>query len=248
LTQPSDFFLLDPENEAFATGANSTLPAEGQGCLLLFLSIFVVAGLLITYDIVRRWAHVVILNVSYTETQGQVVERWIESDEGSTYYVMYRFVANDHAYTVEEAVAEATYHSVEEEQSLTVRYARSDPSIATIQPGRIGGLLALTGFCLVWDGLVFSFSWLLVREILKRRKLARRGQRITGEIVRSSSDRDSDGDFTLEVRFGFHSPHTGAWIEGKDSQTRKDLEGKPLPPPGTPIHVLYLNDKTYLML
>ncbi|MGD8475062.1 MAG: DUF3592 domain-containing protein [Anaerolineae bacterium] len=248
MTQPSDFFLLDPENEAFATGTSSTLPAGGQGCLLLFLSIFVVAGLLITYDIVRRWAHVVILNVSHTETQGQLVERWIESDEGATYYVMYRFVANDLAYTVEEAVAEATYHSVEEGQLLTVRYALSDPNIATIQPGRIGGLLALTGFGLVWDGLVFSFSWLLLREVLKRRKLARRGQRIAGEIVRCSGERDSDGDFALEVRFGFRSPHTGAWIEGKDSQTRKDLEGKALPSPGTPVHVLYLDEKTYLML
>jgi hypothetical protein len=53
---------------------------------------------------------------------------------------------------------------------------------------------------------------------------------------------------TLQVRFGFRSPNTGAWIEGQDSQTRKDLEGKPLPSRGTPVHVLYLDDKTYLML
>jgi hypothetical protein len=66
--------------------------------------------------------------------------------------------------------------------------------------------------------------------------------------VRCSGDRDSDGDFELEARFGFRSPQTGKWIEGKDSQTRKDLEGKPLPSPGTPVHVLYLDDKTCLML
>jgi hypothetical protein len=244
----SDYFLLDPDNESFAVGASQELPAGGQGCVLLFLSIFVLAGLFMAGDIVRRWAQVVILNISYAEVEGLVVDRWIESDEGASYYVTYRFVANDRVYTVEEAVVKATYHSVEEGQFLTIRYAQHDPSIATIQPGRIGGLLAITGFGLVWNGLVFSFSWLLLGEILKRRKLTQRGQRIAGEIVGCFGDRDSDGDFVLEVRFGFRSPQTGTWIESKDSQTRKDLEGRPLPPPGTPVHMLYLDDKTYLML
>jgi hypothetical protein len=244
----SDYFLLDPDNEPFAVGASQKLPAGGQGCILLFMSIFVLAGLFMAVEIVRQWAHVVVLNISYAEIEGQVVDRWIESDEGASYYVTYRFVADDRVYTVEEAVAKATYHSVEEGQFLTIRYAQRDPNVATIQPGRIGGLLAITGFGLVWNGLVFSFSWLLLREILKRRKLAQGGQRIAGEIVGCSGDRDSDGDFVLEVRFGFRSPLTGMWIEGKDSQTRKDLEGKPLPPPEMPVHVLYLDDKTFLML
>jgi hypothetical protein len=174
--------------------------------------------------------------------------RRIESDEGATYYITYRFVADDRGYTVEEVVGKATYYSLEEGQSLTVRYARRAPAIATIQPGRIGGLLALTGFCLVWNGFVFPISWLSAREVHKRRKLARRGQRIAGEVVHCSGGWDSDGDFVLEVRFGFHSPQTGAWIEGKGSQMRKDLDGEPLPPPGTPVHVLYLDDKTYLIL
>jgi hypothetical protein len=137
---------------------------------------------------------------------------------------------------------------VEEGQSLTVRYALRDPAIATIQPGRIGGLLALTGFGLVWNGFVFSISWFLVCEVRKRRRLAQRGQRIAAEILRCSDGCDSDGDFVLEVRFGFRSPQTGAWIEGKDSQTRKDLVGKPLPLLGTPVQVLYLDDETYLLL
>jgi hypothetical protein len=248
LAQAGGFFLLDPGNEPFATGASPKLPAGGQGCLLLFMSLFVLAGLVIAGDMIRRWTHVLILHVSYAEVEGRVIGRWIESDEGATYYVTYRFVANDQIHTVEEAVAKATYHSVEEGQRHTVRYAKRDPSIATIQPGRIGGLLALTGFCLVWDGLVFSFSWIVLREILKRRRLARRGQRIVGEIVRCSDDRDSDGDLLLKVKFAFRSPYSGMWIEGKDSQTRKDLKGKLLPAPGTPVHVLYLDDKTYLML
>jgi ribosomal protein S18 acetylase RimI-like enzyme len=223
LAQAGVLFLLNPENEPFARGASPKLPAGGQGCILLFMSIFVLAGLFMTVEIARQWVHVAILSTSYAEVEGQVVDRWIESDDGATYYITYHFVTNDQVYAVEEAVAKATYDSAEEDQLLTVRYAQRDPSIATIEPGRIGGLLAITAFGLVWNGVVLPIYWLLVREIRKRRKLAREGQQIAGEIVRCSGDRDSDGDLTLQVRFGFRSPNTGAWIEGQDSQTRKEF-------------------------
>ena len=73
-------------------------------------------------------------------------------------------------------------------------------------------------------------------------------QRIEGEIARCSVHRDSDGDFVLEVGFGFRSPQTGAWIEGRDSQIRNDLKDEPLPPPGTAVHVLYRDDETFMAL
>jgi hypothetical protein len=243
-----DFFLLDPDNEKFALSKSSRLPAGGQGCTLLFLSVFVLAGLFFAVEIARQWVHFAILSTSYAETQGQVLGRRIESDDGATYYVTYRFVANDRGHTVEESVAKSTYYSVEEGQVLTVRYARGDPAISTIEPGHVGGLLALTGFCLIWNGIVFPVAWLLVREVLRRHKLARDGQKITGEIVHCSGGRDSDGDFELAVRFGFRSPQSGARIEDKDSQIRKDLKDKPLPPPGTPVQVLYLDDESYMVL
>jgi hypothetical protein len=132
LAQSGDFFLLDPDNAPFAAGTSPRLPAGGEGCILLFMSLFVLAGLFIAGDLVRRWTHVVMLSTGYAETQGQVVGRWIESDEGATYYVTYRFVTGDRVYTAEESVGKAIYHSVEEGQSRTIRYAGRDPSIATI--------------------------------------------------------------------------------------------------------------------
>jgi hypothetical protein len=87
-----------------------------------------------------------------------------------------------------------------------------------------------------------------VRVVLKRRTLSKRGQQIEGEITRCSSFGDSESDFKVEVGFGFRSPQTGTWIKGKDSKKRKDLWGKPLPAPGTPVHVLYLDDENYVVL
>jgi hypothetical protein len=248
LAQTGHFFLLDPDNKPFATGASHRLPAGGQGCVLLFLSIFVLAGLFMAAEVARRWAHVAILSTNYVETEGQVLGREIQDDDGATYYVTYRFVANDQVHTIRESVEKTVFHSLEEGQSATVRYAPRDLSIATIAPGHVGGLLALTGFCLLWDGTVLVISAVMAREILKRRKLARHGQRIMGKILRSAGHRDSDGDFVLDLEFHFRSPQTGDWIEDSESHIRKDLEDEPLPPAGTPVHVLYLDDETHLVL
>jgi hypothetical protein len=75
--------------------------------------------------------------------------------------------------------------------------------------------------------------------------LARDGELTEGEIVHCSGERDSDGDFILRAEVRFRSPQTGAWLEGTYSPTRNDLKGKGLPGPGTRVHVLYLDDKTY---
>jgi hypothetical protein len=241
-------FLLDPDHEPLAKGARPWLPIRGHGCILLFVGVFALAGLCFAVALVRQWAEFAILSTNYAETEGQVRGRRIESDEGTTYYVTYRFVVDDKTYTPEDSVSKKTYHSLEDLQYLTVRYARRDPTISTIEPGRVGGLLALTGFCLFWNGIVFVVTRPLVLEILKRRRLARKGQRLEGEILYCSGYKDSDGDFVVAVRYGFRSPQTGARIEDKDSQIRKDLKGAPLPPPGTAVHVLYLNDETYMVL
>ncbi len=248
MTQEGGFFLLDPDNERFATGASRRLPAGSQGCALLFLSIFVLVGLFMAADITRRWVHVAILSTDYAEAEGQVLGREIEDDDGATYYVTYRFVANDRVHTIRENVEKGVFHSMEEGQSAIVRYAPRDPRIATIAPGRVGGLLALTGFCGLWDGTVLFISALVLREVLQRRKLARRGQRLVGEILRISGRRDSDGDFVLILGYGFRSPLTAAQLEGSNSQVRKDLADGPLPPPGTPVHVLYLDDERHMVL
>jgi hypothetical protein len=246
--QTGGFFLLDPQNEPFAAGTSHKLPSRGHGCVLIFMSIFVVAGLLIAGDLTRRWAYVVLLNTEYAETQGQVTGHRIEFDEGATYYVAYRYVAGDRAYLLEDAVTKDTYHSLDDGQAVLVRYARRNATIATIEPGRYGGLLLLTGFCLVWNGFVFGISWLLAREYLKRSRLARQGRLIAGEIAACTSHRDGDGDLVVDLDYRFRSPLTWSWTKGTGSQLRKDMERKPLPAPGTPVHVLYVDDETHMVL
>lgn len=243
-----DFFLIDPDNEQFAAGASHKPAACGQGCALFFLGMFALAGLLIAGVVTRQWLHLIEFSNDYVETQGQALDCAVETDVSTPYCVAYRFVVGDQAYTVEESVGKTTYQAIKEGQPLTVRHARHDPSMATIKPGRLSELLALTGFCLLWNGLVFRAAWQLARQNLKQRKLAREGQQIVGQVTHCSGLQNSDGDFVLKTKFGFRSPQTGAWIESKSLQVRQDLRDKLLPTPGTPVYVLYLDDETFLAL
>jgi hypothetical protein len=248
MMKESEFFLLDPDNKEFAEGSSSRLPGGGHGCLLLVLGLFTVAGLLLAAATARQWARFVMLSASYAHAQGHVLGREIVSDDGVEYYVTYRFVVDDRVHTIEESVAEETYQSAEEGQSLAVRYALRDPNVATIQPGRLGMLPALTGFCLIWNGTVLLLARASVLELLKRRRLAQHGQRVLGELTHAAGQPNSDGDFELQIGFGFRSPQTGEWSRGEDSRVRKDLKDTPLPPPGTPIRVVYLDDDTHMVL
>lgn len=52
----------------------------------------------------------------------------------------------------------------------------------------------------------------------------------------------------LVARYQFVSPSSGQLLKGSTEWERRDLKGKPLPPPGTPIRVLYADDETHMML
>ena len=115
-------FLLDRDHERLAKGARPWLPLRGHGCILLFVGVFALAGLCFLAGMVSQWVQFVVLSTDYAETEGQVLGRRIESDEGTTYYVSYRYVVDDKVHTAEDSVSKKTYHALEEVGSLTVRY------------------------------------------------------------------------------------------------------------------------------
>lgn len=51
----------------------------------------------------------------------------------------------------------------------------------------------------------------------------------------------------IYVKYQFLTP-AGITIQGEQKKSRSDLRGHPLPPPGTSVKVLYVDDDNYLML
>jgi hypothetical protein len=82
----------------------------------------------------------------------------------------------------------------------------------------------------------------------KRQKklLFKHGLLLEGEIVSIQGSRQGS-DFMVVVNYQFVSP-TQNTVGGYASAHRRDLNSTNLPPIGTPIAILYMDDKTYMML
>jgi hypothetical protein len=112
------------------------------------------------------------------------------------------------------------------------------------------GVFCVTGFTMVWFGFTGFVGFVLVYDLRRRWRLGRDGQRCLGEIISCTGGLSDEGNYLLEAGYRFRSPRTASWIEDEVSVTRNDLKlkRKPLPPPGTPVHIVYLTDETYMAL
>ena len=85
------------------------------------------------------------------------------------------------------------------------------------------------------------------RNQVMSRRFAREGYVVPGEIISAvASMRDgywrySTAVFIVEIVYRFTSPQ-GDEFRASIKEARPDLNGKPLPVPGTPVYVLFFND------
>ena len=54
--------------------------------------------------------------------------------------------------------------------------------------------------------------------------------------------------YTLGVRYRFVSPLSGSEIVGQETLESNTSRGEPLPQPGTPARVVYLDDKNFKLI
>jgi hypothetical protein len=245
---PGDVFLLNPDNERYLSGRSKKPGGPFTGCFVLFMIPFVFAGLFIIGWAINEWNDWRILSSSGVTTQGKVIDRRTETDEGSRdYYVTYRFSHNDTIYTREQSVSHKFYDNSWRDSSVTVLYSPDNP-----QTSRLGDSISppilITLFVMLWNGLVSLFMFIAISEARKARYLARRGQVIYGVIASRRGYEDSDRDFHIEVNYEFVSPQTGGIMREQVDRTRYDLDEYTLPSAGTPVAVLYANDKNFTLL
>jgi hypothetical protein len=137
---------------------------------------------------------------------------------------------------------------------LWFRFGHQILTLAELSGEYIGrelfGVLCVSSFTMLWLGFIGFIGYVFVHDLRKRWRLGRDGQRCLGEVVDCSGSLTDEGNYLLEVAYRFRSPRTSAWIEDTASVTRNDLKlsQKPLPPPGTPVQVVCLNDGTHMAL
>jgi len=244
-----DVFLLNPSHENYLAGIDKSPKGGTSGCLLFFFIPFILAGLFIIAIAVYATYEYGLLSTEGENIRGTFVSRRISSDDdGDSYYVTYRYVVNDQTYTNEASVSSEVYGVANNGEPLLVVYAKSDPSIATLNAPDPALPIFLVLFSLCWNGFVGVFIFGAVNSMRRWRKLIRHGRDIEGEIMSITGETDSDGDFQVKVTYMFRSPDGLTRKEGKASHMRRDLRDELLPPVGTPVLVRYFNDTMYEML
>ncbi|HEX8202820.1 MAG TPA: hypothetical protein VF590_20250 [Isosphaeraceae bacterium] len=87
------------------------------------------------------------------------------------------------------------------------------------------------------------------------RRLLRHGQILEGSLIRCSGGEtysiagESEAVYYYEVKAEYHfTTPRGREVVGKETGSRCDLRDCPLPPPGNPVLILYLDDSHYRLL
>jgi hypothetical protein len=104
----------------------------------------------------------------------------------------------------------------------------------------VGGIASI-GVCL--------FGWIIflyMRGVFHRRRLNKYALILDGEIIEACWRADGRPE-KIHIRYCFTTPD-GKTRYGRQQRHRPDLEDQALPAAGTPVHILYVDQWTYLML
>jgi hypothetical protein len=126
------------------------------GCAILFLLAFIVPGIGSAIYSLVQWREVLVLSQSGVVTQASVFDRsQTESDDGTTYYLHYRFVADDHVYEDKDDVSQSAFYDSPLDGKVTIRYGRTDPTISQIgSETSLAAAIAVTIFAVIWNGFL----------------------------------------------------------------------------------------------
>jgi ribosomal protein L32 len=244
-------FLMKPEHESFVLGRSKTLSRGTPfrmvfpGC---FMMMFVLCGLTFLSLVINDTYQALLIAMQGVPTEARYTNRRISSgDDSDTYYLTYEYTVRERRFSHQQSVSSALYENAEIGGRTQILYAPSNPSIAKIV-GTNQVQWFLVGFVLLWNGIVWLIVIGLVSQYRLEKLLERKGRLLKGKILDVSHSTDSDGDLTLHVKYEFQSPESGKLLAKHERAQRNDLKHNQMPLLGTPIHVLYYNDRNFMLL
>jgi hypothetical protein len=106
----------------------------------------------------------------------------------------------------------------------------------------------------IWGGAVTVilaiFTGVYLGDLPRLRRIRRltwEGELVTGRLIRCERKCYYRSSYQLEVEYAATTP-AGQEIKGTQALQRDDLLNEPLPPPGTPVLVLMVDETLYFML
>lgn len=240
-TQLNDVFLMNPDNRWFLQGKTQR-PVLRVKYHLLFLFLLILFGLGLIAWTTHDWAFWNTLNQSGVPGTGRIVNKHIDgSGEDESHNLTYAYTHNGIAYTHRQSVDEDTYQNAEIGAAVDILYLPGDPDMVSLVENFETPFLRTT-FCLYWS---IAMWVLFIGALVSRSRdslLAREGQMVRGEVTSSYGSTGEDDNFHLRIKYAFRSPGNGRFITGTAITQRNDLSENTLPPPGTPLIIVYRRD------
>jgi hypothetical protein len=255
-------FVLNPDNrplldEGTPTSAlASNRNEEMIGGTYLILVIGVLLSGIMAVLAVLDWMDWGALRDAGVSTEATITGRRIDdSGDNTSYYVSYTYQhipadGDPRTYQSEERVNSVTYDSAEQGRRVAALYIPDDPERVTIdvrlEPPWIQtvGMLFSVGLFIVVPLLIISHDR---RRAQVAQRLRESSSMVRGEVVKCTGNA-ADDDYYVRLTYRFQSPASGKTIQQAQRLQRDDMDDESLPAPGTPVIVLYRDDKTYWVL
>jgi len=236
-SETGSYFLINPSiHRAFLDGQAARLTDEKNVVRLIALLILVSLPFIGIYGgQLAQWAA---LQRGGAQVNATVYDPYTgRAGGGTTYHVRYEYVVDGEIYRRDESISGGFYRQLLREGALPVRYLTSNPAISGLIGETTDAARAIVPLALCGSA-VFVGIGALGTGLIRGRQLGR-GELLRGELLSARLERHR-----LYIRYRFTSP-SGKVIEKVKMAPRSDLGGIPLPPPGTPIRILYRNDHIY---
>lgn len=262
LTTVSSASLLDPRHEGFLTPGGKRRLYDSRtfyfAALAFWGVIAAVLGLATLLIGVFGQQTQSLLDASGATSEAIVVDRETMSfatsrsgEQTTEFQVIYQFSAGGadggtaQVYLNTSAVSEETYHRTQVGDTIAIRYLPENPSISAIvgdTDTHAQGLMAVGVVLLVASPLLWCWMiWLRMRN----RRLTRDGQVIEGRILGAKMKRAYRAGYYMDISYQFFSPQ-GKELKGTATSMRPEHYDSLSE--GTPVAVLWVNDKLYRLL
>jgi hypothetical protein len=244
-------FIFDRANVAFANGESKQL-GSWKDIGLFAVGVPLIAGFILYFLVLDTGLFQLGIDQDYGVTEAEVTDGY--SVRRMLFFISYNL---DYAYQVDGVTYSGSqwvgdmWNRVDVGDVLNVRYSMSDPTRSYIEgetifaPGRV----MWTVLTIVISALMLIVAIAVIYTAFSQRQLLKNGKRIVGTLISVRETKlGKGGVVSYDAVFEFLTPD-GVRIEGKKS-VADGVTGsyRPPPPAGTPVLVLYQDDKHYLLL
>lgn len=248
-------FLANSRNCDFVEGTSKRIALRGENSLSLGIILLLVT-LPLTCWLVTDWYTRLSLNLWGSKVTGTVVARAeVIGEDSSDYYITYRYTVarsqDNHDYSQKQKVSYETYNRLTIGSAVTVSFFPDNPGFSRLAGDDVDNT-DYNSLVLLLVGLLLLWGWSSVFTGLEYRAFVRNGRLLFGTVIGCSAKLVSDDDgesYTITVHYDFTTPD-GYRKEGNKYLNMKvgTFEHWAEPAKGTPVAVLYVNDRLFQML